>query len=81
MRKYLLTAVAAVAISSPALARDGSPYVGVEAGAVMSDEGFFDVEIFDDEDSFEFNNGINVDYEIGLDADLIGGYDFGIVRA
>ena len=57
MRRYLLTAVAAIAISSPALARDGSPYVGVEAGAVMSDEGFFDVEIFDDDEEFDVECG------------------------
>ena len=77
MRKSLLAAVAVAAISSPALARDNSPYVGVEVGAVISDEGFFDVDF----DGAEFNNGLNVDYHVGLDADLIGGYDFGMFRA
>jgi opacity protein-like surface antigen len=77
MRQYLLAAVAAAAISSPALARDNSPYVGVEVGAVISDEGFFDVEF----EGNEFDNAINVDYNVGLEADLIGGYDFGMFRA
>ena len=77
MRKYLLAATASVAICSPALSRDNSPYVGVEAGLTMSDEEFFDVDF----DGDEFHSGINVDYKIGFDADLIGGYDFGMFRA
>jgi len=77
MRHYLLAAVAAAAISSPAMARDGSPYVGVEAGLAMSDEDFFDVDF----DGTEYHSGFNVDYKLGFDADLIGGYDFGMFRA
>ena len=34
MRKYLLAAVAVAAIASPAAARDGSGYVGVDAGLI-----------------------------------------------
>src|SRR5215210_2370094 len=77
MRTFLLAAVAVAAISSPALARDNSPYVGVEAGLAMSDEDFFDVDF----EGNEFHSGLNVDYKIGLDADLIGGFDFGMFRA
>src|SRR5687768_8917526 len=77
MRKYLLAAVTAAAISSPALARDNSPYVGIEAGVAMSDEEFFDVDF----DGAEFHSGLNVDYKLGIDVDLIGGYDFGMFRA
>jgi opacity protein-like surface antigen len=77
MRKFLLAAVAVAAISSPALARDNSPYVGIEAGVAMSEEDFFDVDF----DGDEFHSGLNVDYKLGLDADLIGGYDFGMFRA
>ena len=77
MRKYLLAAVAVSALASPTMARDSSPYVGVEAGAVMSDEGFFDVDF----DGSEFHSGLNVDYKLGFDGDLIGGYDFGMFRA
>ena len=36
MRKLLLAAVAATAIASPAMARDGSPYVGIEGGALFA---------------------------------------------
>src|SRR4030095_7505797 len=35
MRKYLLAAVGVAAIAAPAHARDGSGYVGVEAGVVF----------------------------------------------
>jgi opacity protein-like surface antigen len=77
MRRYLLAAVAVAAISSPSLARDNSPYLGVEVGLVMSEEDFFDVDF----DGTEFHSGLNVDYKLGVDADLIAGYDFGMFRA
>src|ERR1044071_2143854 len=35
MRKYLLAAVAATAIATPAVARDNSGYVGVEGGIMF----------------------------------------------
>ena len=35
MKKYLLAAVAAAAVASPAAARDGSGDVGVEAGGLF----------------------------------------------
>lgn len=38
MRKYILTAVAVAAVSSPALARDGQPYVGIEGGVLFPKE-------------------------------------------
>ena len=34
MRNFLLAAVATAAIASPAMARDGSPYVGVDVGVM-----------------------------------------------
>ena len=35
MRTTLLAAVAALAVSSPAMARDGQPYVGIEGGILF----------------------------------------------
>ena len=32
MRRFLLATAAALVISTPAVARDGSPYVGIEGG-------------------------------------------------
>ena len=35
MRKYLLAATAALVFATPAAARDGSPYVGIEGGILF----------------------------------------------
>ena len=80
MRKYLLAAVAAVAISSPALARDGSPYVGIEGGMVI--DGDIDLD-FDGDfgyDDFSYDDAFDLDFGRGLDIDAIAGYDFGMFR-
>jgi opacity protein-like surface antigen len=79
LRKYLLAAAAAAAIASPAAARDGSGYFGVEAGVLFPKDTsasvtgtyyyYYDVDIDAD-----------TDYKTGFDADLIAGYDFGLVR-
>src|SRR3954464_14414962 len=44
MRKYLLTAVAAAAVATPAVAKDNSGYVGIEGGLLFpkSQKGTFD---------------------------------------
>ena len=73
MRHFtLFAAVSALALASPAAARDGSGYVGFDAGVLFPDDTDFD---YDDDEVFgaEHNNG--------YDLDLIGGYDFGFVRA
>jgi len=76
MRRYLLAAVAAAAIATPALARDGSPYVGIEGGAMIVEDLDFDV----DSDGTDFNDGLRLDFDYGLDVDAIAGYDFGAFR-
>ena len=77
MKRYLLAAAALAAITSPATARDGSGYIGIEGGLLFPlDTDFdlrFDGDVFDDE--FE------IEYKRGLDLDVIAGYDFGMVRA
>src|SRR4051794_11467082 len=35
MKRFLITAVAAIAVASPAMARDGSGYIGAEAGLMI----------------------------------------------
>ena len=80
MRKILFAATAALAISSPAFARDGSPYVGLEIGPMMSDEGFYDVTLSGTPTVITYDRALNVDYKIGYDADVIAGYDFGMFR-
>ena len=65
-------ALTALAIASPALARDGTHYVGIEAGLLMPEDMDFD---YDSDNVFEaeLNNG----YDLGL----IFGHDFGFLRA
>src|SRR5574338_933261 len=77
MRKLLLAAVATVAIASPAVARDGSGYVGVDFGAMLAE----DTKLDFDDGVDRINNLASVDYNTGFDIGLTGGYDFGMVRA
>ena len=81
MTRYLLAATALAtglaAMASPAVARDRSAYVGLEAGALFvkdTDVGFDDDEFFDGEEA-------SIEHKMGIDGDLIAGYDFGMFRA
>ena len=78
MRKFaMVTAVAVSAImATPAVARDGSAYVGVDAGAMIVQDGEFDY--FDV--STVARNAIAVDHKVGFDAGILAGYDFGAFR-
>ena len=79
MKKYLLLAFAAAVVSTPAAARDGSGYVGVEAGVFMPRDSDVDRR-------GAVTGGIwgdwlsTVDHNLGFDVDLIAGYDFGMFR-
>jgi len=83
MRKFLLAAAATIAVASPAVARDGSGYVGVDAGALFPLQRHVDGTI-------NFTNAANTDititrfgrikYKTGYDVDLNAGYDFGMFR-
>ena len=81
MRNRLLAAVAAAAIASPAMARDGSPYFGVEGGIFLPQDTEVDVDVSVDGETFEADDAFSVDYRKGYDLDLIAGYDFGMFRA
>jgi len=78
MRRYLLAAVAAAAIASPAMARDGSGYVGLDLGPMLIEDIDFD---FGPSDDVLSNDALTVDHKTGYDIDLNGGYDFGMFRA
>ena len=82
MKHYLLAAgaIAAVVAATPAAARDGQPYFGIEAGRTFMESGDFDLEFDDGTDVETFDDAINLELKSGLDADIIGGYDFGMFR-
>ena len=94
MRKYLLaaTAVAAV-VATPAMARDGSVYAGIEGGILFPKDQ--DGDVFVDYTTTQtlgstpvivgpadttYNNAFGINYKRGIDADVILGYDFGMFR-
>ena len=83
MRNYLLAAAAAAAFATPAMARDGSGYVGLEGGALFPKSQHVNATV-------DFTNPLVTDIgdtrvatiknKTGYDVDLIGGYDFGMFR-
>ena len=83
MRKYLLAAVAAAAIATPAYAQTSGPYVGISAGLLFPRDTDVDADVnFVDEDfdDVTYENVLDVDYKRGWDLDVTGGYDFGGFR-
>ncbi len=81
MRNYLLAAVAAAALTTPAMARDKSVYVGVDAGVMLVEDTNLDFNYdYDAEFTYDIDDAITVDHNLGFDVDLVAGYDFGLVR-
>ena len=78
MRKYLLAAVAAAAITSPAMARDGAGYVGVDLGAMIVEDVKLDVT---NAAGTTFTDYAIGNHKYGYDVAANAGYDFGIIRA
>ena len=81
MKRFFLAAAAAAAITSPAAARDGSGYAGIEGGILIPRNMETDLTIDFDGDDVDYDNGLEVNFGRGLDLDLIAGYDFGMIRA
>lgn len=68
----LMIGAAIAALATPAAARDHSAYFGLEIGPMSVRDS--DVEV----DGVDL---LDVDHNLGVDGDLILGYDFGLVRA
>ena len=71
MRSMLLAAAALAAIATPAAARDNSAYFGLEVGGLQVKD--TDVEV-------EGEDFGSIDHKLGVDGDMIAGYDFGMFR-
>ena len=83
MRKIMLAAATAAAMSTPAIARDGQPYVGIEGGVLVAKDQNIDITLAGTDElccNGTFENALGVDYKTGVDLDLIAGYDFGMFR-
>ena len=83
MRRFLLAAAATIVVATPAVARDGSGYVGVDGGALFPHRQHIDGAIdFTNANSVDFANSrvARVKFKTGYDVDLNAGYDFGLFR-
>src|SRR6185369_2310722 len=83
MRKYLFAAVAAVAIASPAAAKDNSGYVGLDLGLLIPQKQDVDAAVnFTDPlvNDIAGSKVGSLKFKKGYDVDLVGGYDFGMFR-
>lgn len=96
MRYSVLTvAVAAIVMSSPAVARDGAAYVGLEGGILFPRVTNYSVNSLRVQSvptgggllgqtvtttNNRYGSGFVADYKKGVDVDAIAGYDFGLFR-
>jgi opacity protein-like surface antigen len=93
MRKLLLATAATFVLATPAAAQDAGPYFGIEGGILMAkdQDGDVLVDYTTTQDPATpagpagpgdtvFNNAFGIDYNRGIDIDVIGGYDFGAFR-
>jgi len=82
MRKFLLAAVATAAIASPAVARDGSPYVGVDVGVMKPQDTNLatNIDFGTPIGVRHFGEGFVINHKTGFDVDVNGGYDLGMFR-
>src|SRR4029450_836420 len=85
MKKYLFAAVCGAAIATPAQARDGQFYAGIEGGILFAPD--HDADIFVDYTTTQtpvaplitapapvdttFSNALNLDYKMGIDLDAV----------
>jgi opacity protein-like surface antigen len=78
MRKLAIAvALASTAVATPALARDGSGYIEADFGPMIAE----DLSLDYNDGTLNIPGGARVDHKIGWDVGLVGGYDFGLLRA
>ncbi|MDV3256661.1 MAG: porin family protein, partial [Sphingomonas sp.] len=68
--------LATTLVAAPAMARDKTLYLGVEAGPMWASD--LDINVDTPEGEFDF---FELDHKMGYDVGVIFGYDAGIVRA
>ena len=77
MRKLAIAvALASTALATPAVARDHSGYVGVEGGVMWVE----DMDLDFDDATTHLSNALTNTHKLGYDVDIIGGWDFGMLR-
>src|SRR5947209_18649997 len=76
MRRTLLAAVAAAAISTPAVAADHSWYAGIEGGVMKVERLNLDYR----DPVVTLSDGVSIKHKTGIDSAVMGGYDSGMFR-
>jgi len=76
MNRIILAYLCATALASPALAADGTPYVGIEAGVIKPRTSDVDRQF----SGGQYGDFLDVRHKLGYDVDGILGYDFGMFR-
>jgi hypothetical protein len=80
----LATAAAATLAATPAVARDGAPYVGIEGGILFPEnqalKGTVTLTSNANFPNVPLTNVGEIRFHDGYDVDAIGGYDFGLFR-
>jgi len=77
MRKLLIAAaLVSTAVGTPAFARDGSVYVGVDAGLLKPSP----ARVRLTRSAGVIENAVRIRHKLGIDADAVAGYDFGMFR-
>ena len=74
MKRFLLAGLAMAAISAPASARDNSAYFGLEVGPMWVKDSHVKLDTTG-------TTVLDIDHKLGVDGDLVAGYDFGMFRA
>src|SRR3954471_3488924 len=78
MRKLVIAAaLLSTATATPALARDGAAYVGLDAGLLRPNSLKLDYSSA----TTTIDNALRLHHRWGYDTDLVFGYDFGMFRA
>ena len=79
MRKLAIAvALATTGLATPAVARDNSGYVGVEAGGMIVEN--FHTDYRSATLDIDSAHGLDFHHHVGFDGDVIGGWDFGSFR-
>ena len=77
MRKLVIAlALTTTTLATPAGARDGSPYVGVEGGILRMENHDWDYS----DPTLTVSKAFEIGHKRGYDIDLIAGYDLGLLR-
>ena len=76
MKKLLFATAAMMVVASPAMARDGAGYIGIEGGLMKAQHSDWD-RLSSGGTYVDF---LDVKHKLGYDIDAIAGYDFGMFR-